>query len=65
LKDKCSDHQWEKVDAGYYPRQTGEKETLSKNDKRAQKKRKVVSTRLGRERREETIRDMEARESQI
>jgi len=34
------------VDAGYYPRQVGEKGELSKNDRREQRKRKAVRTRL-------------------
>jgi len=46
FNDNCKEHWWEKVDAGYYPRQVGEKGTLSKNDGREQKKRKVVRTRL-------------------
>jgi len=42
-----NEHQWEQVDAGYYPREVGEKGTLSKNDRREHKKRRVMSTRLG------------------
>jgi len=53
------------VDAGYYPRQVGEKGTLSKNDRREQKKRKVVRTRLGGEVSEKTFPDVEAIEAQI
>jgi len=34
------------VDAGYYLRQVGEKDKLSKNDRREQRKRKAVRTRL-------------------
>jgi len=34
------------VDAGYYPRQVGERGTLSKNDRREHKKRRAVRTRL-------------------
>jgi len=40
FNETCNEHRWEKVDAGYYPRQVGEKETLSKNDRREQRKRK-------------------------
>jgi len=43
----------------------GEKGTLSKNDRREQKRRKVVRTRVGGERSEKTIPDLEAREAQI
>ena len=34
-----------KVDAGYYPRQVGEKGELSKNDRREQRKRKILDLR--------------------
>jgi len=53
-----------KVDTGCYPRQVGEKGTLSKNDWREQKKGKVVRTRLGGEGSEKTVRDVEAMETQ-
>jgi len=53
------------VDAGYYPRQVGEKATLSKNDRREHRKRKVVSTPLGGEGSEKTMPDVEAMEAQI
>jgi len=53
------------VDAGYYPRQVGEKGILSKDDRREQRKRKAVSTRLGKKGREKTILDVEAMETQI
>jgi len=53
------------VDARYYPRQVGEKGTLSKNDRREQKKRKVVSRRLGEEGSEKTVPDVEAMQTQI
>jgi len=53
------------VDAEYYPRQVGEKGTLSKNQRREQKKRKVVRTRLGREGSEKTVLDVETIEAQI
>jgi len=46
--DKCNDPRWEKVDAGYYPRQLGEKGKLSKHDSR-EHNRRAVRTRLGRE----------------
>jgi len=32
FNDNCNQHRWEKVEAGYYPRQVGEKGTGSKND---------------------------------
>jgi len=41
------EHRWEKVDARDYPRQVGEKGTLSKNERREHKKRRGVRTRLG------------------
>jgi len=50
------------VEAGYYPRQAGEKGELSKNDRREQRKRKAVRTRLEGEGSEKT---METRETQI
>jgi len=53
------------VDAGYYHQQVGERGTLSKNDRREQRKRKAVRTRLGRERSERTIPDMEGMGTQI
>jgi len=56
FNDNCKEHRWEKMDAGYYPRQVGEKGTLSKNDRREQKKRKVVRTRLGGEGSAKTVR---------
>jgi len=46
FNDNCREHRWEKVDAGYYPIQVGEKVTLSKNDRREQKKRRVVRTHI-------------------
>jgi len=48
------------VDAGYYPRQVGEKGELSKNDRREHKKRRAVRTRLGGEGSEKTIPVVEA-----
>ena len=46
FNDNCNDHRWEKVDAGYYPRQVGEKGTRSKNDRREHRKRRAVRTQL-------------------
>jgi len=53
------------VDAGYYSGQVAERGTLSKNDRREQKKRKVVRTRLGWEGSEKTVPDVEVMEAQI
>jgi len=53
------------VDAGYYPRQVGEKGTLSKNDRREQRKRKVVRTQLGGEGSEKSVPDVEVMETLI
>jgi len=49
FNDNCNDHQWEKVDAGYYPPKVGEKSELSKQDRSEHKKRRAVRTRLGSE----------------
>jgi len=49
FNDECNDHRWDKVDAGYFSRQVGEKGTLSKNKRREHKKRNAMRTRLGRE----------------
>jgi len=65
FNDNCNEHRWEKLDAGYYPRQVGEKGELSKNDRREQKKRRAVRTRQGGEGSETTIGDVEALEGQI
>ena len=62
---QLQEHRLEKVDAGYYPRQVGEKGTLSKNDWREQKERNVVKTRLGGEGSEKTVPNVEAMETQI
>jgi len=62
FNDNCNEYRWEKVDAGYYPRQVGKKEELSKNDRREHKKRRAVRTRLGGGGSEKTIPDMEALE---
>ena len=48
------------MDAGYYPRQVGEKGTLAKHDSREHKKRRAVRTRLGKVWSENTILNMEA-----
>ena len=65
FKDDCRDHRWEKVDAGYYPRQIGERGQLSRKDENQRRKRKTVRTRLGREGSEKTVPDVEALERQI
>jgi len=49
FNDNCNKHPWEKVDAGYYSRQVGERGELSKNDRREHKMRRAVRTRLERE----------------
>ena len=53
------------MDAGYYPRQVGEKWTLSKNDRREHKKRRVMRTQLGGEGSEKSVPDVVAMEAQI
>jgi len=65
FNDNCNEHRWEKVDAGYYPRQVGEKGELSKNDRREHKKRRAMRTRLGGEGSEKTIPDVKALEGKI
>ena len=65
FNDNCKEHRWEKVDAGYYPRQVGEKGPLSKNDRREPKKRKVLRTRVGGEGSEKIVPDMKPMEAQI
>jgi len=65
LNTNCKTHRLEKVDARYYPSQVGEKEALSKNDRKEQKKRKVVRTPLGGEGSEKPIPDVEAMKTQI
>jgi len=55
FNDNCNQHRWEKMDAGYYPRQVGEKGRLSKNERREDKKRRAVRTRLEGEGREKTV----------
>jgi len=63
--NKCSDHRWAIVDAGYYPSQVGQKGKLSKVDKKELKKRKTVRIRLRGEEGEQTMTDVEALERQI
>jgi len=65
FNDNCNEHRWEKVDAGYYPRQVGEKGELSKNDRREHRKKRAVRTRLGGEGSEKTIPEVEALERTI
>jgi len=65
FNDNCNEHPWEKVDAGYYPRQVGEKGELSTKDRREHKKRRAVRTRLGGEGSEKTIPDVEVLEGKI
>jgi len=66
FNDNCNEHRWEKVDAGYYPRQVAEKGTLSKSDRREHKKRRAVRTRLEGEESEKTVvPDREALEKRI
>jgi len=62
FNDNCNEDRGEKVDTGYYPRQVGERGTLSKNDRREHKKRRAVRTRLEGEEGEKTIPDGEALE---
>jgi len=65
FNDNCKEHRWEKVDAGYYPRQVGEKGELSKNDRREQRKRKAVRTRLEGEGSEKTMETLEEKISDL
>jgi len=65
FNDNCNEHRSEKVDAGYYPRQVGEKGELSKNYRREHRKRRAVRTRLGGEGSKKTIPDVEALERKI
>jgi len=55
FNDNCNEHRWEKVDAGYYPRQVGEKGTPSKNDRTEHKKTRAVRKRLEGEGSEKTV----------
>jgi len=65
FNDNCKEHRWEKVDAGYYPGQVGEKGELSKNDRREQSKRKAVRIRLEGERSEKTMETVETHISDL
>ena len=58
FNDNSKEDRWEKVDAGYYPREVGEKGTLSKNDRREYKKRRVVRIRVGGEGSEKLFRTL-------
>ena len=53
------------MDAGYYPRQVGEKGELSKNDRRDHRKRQAVRTRLEGEGSEKTMETQETRISDL
>jgi len=53
------------VDAGFYPRQVGEKGELSKNDRREQRKRKAVRIRLEGEGSEKTMETLETQISDL
>ena len=53
------------MDAGFYPRQVGEKGELSKNDRREQRKRKAVRIRLEGEGREKTMEPLETQISNL
>ena len=53
------------MDAGYYLRQVGEKGELSKNDRREQRKRKAVRTRLEGEGSESTMETLEEKMSDL
>ena len=53
------------MDAEYNPRQVGEKGTLSKNDRREQRRRTVGRTRLGGEGSEKSVPEVEAIEAEI
>jgi len=65
LNDNCKEHRWEKVDAGYYPSQVGEKGELSKNDRMEQRKRKAVRTRREGEGGEKTMETLEEKISEL
>jgi len=65
FNDKCNNHRWEKVDAGYYPQEVGEKGEPSNYDRREHNKRRAMRTRLGREGSEKPIPDVEALEKTI
>jgi len=59
------EHRWEKVDAGYYPLQIGERGELSKNVRPEQTKRRAVSTRLGGEESKKAVETMEEKISDL
>jgi len=65
LNDNCKEHRWEKVDAGYCPRQVGEKGELSKTAKREPRKRKAVRTRLEGKGSEKTMETLETQISDL
>ena len=66
FNDKCNEHRWEKVDAGYYPRQVEVEGTLSKNDRGEHRKRRAMRTRLEGEGSEKiVVHDVEALEKTI
>jgi len=65
FNEKCNDLRCEEVDAGYYPRQLGERGILSGKDRKEHKKRKAVRTQLGREVSAKTIPDVEALKGKI
>ena len=65
FRDNCSVHQWEKVDAGSYPRIVGEDGALSKWDETHRKRRATVWTRIEREGGEKTSSNVEQLEKEI
>jgi len=65
FNDNCKEDPWEKVDAGFYPRQVGEKGELSNNDRREQRKRKAVRIRRGGEGSEKTMETLEEQISEL
>jgi len=65
FNDNCKEHRWEQVDAGFYPRQVGEKVELTKNDRREQRKRKAVRIWLEGEGSEKTMETLETQISDL
>jgi len=65
FNDNCQEHRWEKVEAGFYPRQVGEKGELSKNDRREHRRRKAVRIRLEGEGSEKTMETLETQISDL
>jgi len=65
FNDNCKEHRWEKVDAGKYPRQVGENGELWKNERREQRNRQAVRTRLGGEEGEKTMETLEGKISDL